>query len=260
MPALSVVYITCNAARCFDESLKSVTGLTDDIVVIDSGSTDDTLAIAARHGARIVVRDWRGFGPQKQFAVEHANHDWVLILDADEILLSPAVISIRNALTAATLPAGFTLRRHNFFHGKRIRFGDWGKDEVLRLVDRRRGRFSNDAVHERWLTDGSVCRLSAAIGHHSFESYKAMLAKLDLYSDLNARGLMARGRTISRYDPPLHALAAFLKGYVFRLGFLDGSDGVGIALATALGSFMKYAKALELRQAAAPIDPAKPNR
>jgi len=256
MPNLSVAYITCNAARCFSDSLASVVELTDDIVVVDSGSTDDTLAIAARFGARTQVRAWPGFGPQKQFAVEQARHDWVLILDADEILPPSTVAAIKQSLVSDDSPSGFLLPRYNFFHAKRIRFGDWGKDAVLRLVDRRRGRFSTDVVHERWLADGPVRRLNAPIAHYSYENYKAMLTKLDHYSDLNARALVARGRTVGRNEPLLHALAAFLKGYVFRLGFLDGSEGAGIALTTALGSFMKYAKALELQQSLSAGTPA----
>lgn len=259
MPNLSIAYITCNASRCFADSLGSVAGLADDIVVVDSGSTDDTLAIAARFGARVETRAWPGFGPQKQFAVDQARNDWVLILDADELLLPEAIPAIRAALAADDPPAGFVLPRRNFFHGKRIRFGDWGRDAVLRLVDRRRGRFSDDAVHERWIADGEVRRLDAPMAHYSFENYKAMLAKLDQYSDLNARTLVNRGRRIGSREPLLHALAAFLKCYVFRLGFLDGSEGAGIALTTALGSFMKYAKALEMQQSQPAESPAVPS-
>ncbi len=258
MPNLSVAYITCNAARCFADSLASITDLTDDIVVVDSGSSDDTLVIADRFGARIQSRAWPGFGPQKQFAVEQATNDWVLILDADELLLPEAVRTIKTALASGNPPAAFLLPRYNFFHGKRIRFGDWGRDAVLRLVNRQHGRYSNDVVHERWMADGEIRRLQAPIAHYSFENYKAMLAKLDQYSDLNARALVERGRRVNRRDPLLHALAAFLKGYVFRLGFLDGSEGAGIALTTALGSFMKYAKALELQQSISATASAMP--
>ena len=178
---LSVAYITFNASRCFAASLNSILELTDDIVVVDSGSTDNTCEIATRFGARLFERDWPGFGPQKQYAIEQARYDWVLVLDADEVLLTSAISHIKKALAENKLPAGFLLPRHNFFHGKRMRFGDWGKDKVLRLIDRRQGKFSNDIVHERWLVDGSVRQINAPICHYSFENYKAMLAKLDSY-------------------------------------------------------------------------------
>ncbi len=246
---LSVVYITLNAARLLRESLESVRTLTDDLVIVDAGSTDETLNIAESFGARIFRRPWPGFGLQKQFAVEQARHDWVLILDADEVLVTDSIPLLKQALSTPALPAGFILPRHNYLHGKRIHFGDWSRDRVLRLVDRRRGQFSPDQVHERWLTDGSARLLDAPLAHYSFPDYKSMLAKLDQYSDLNARQLLARGTHISASAPMSHALAAFVKGYIFRLGFLDGTEGAAIALTTALGSFMKYAKALELRQA-----------
>lgn len=247
MQPLSVAYITRDAARCLAASLESVRALSDDIVLVDCGSRDETLAIARRFGARTLHRDWSGFGAQKQFAVEQARHDWVLVLDADEILLPEGRPAIRAALAADALPAGFVLPRRNFLHGRHIRFGDWGRDRVLRLVDRRLGAFTPDPVHERWEARGPVRLLDAPLAHYSFENYKAMLAKLDQYSDLNAQRLAARGRRVRAHEPLAHAAMAFLKGYVFKLGFLDGVEGAAIAVTAALGSFMKYAKALELQ-------------
>lgn len=246
---LSVVYITLNADRLLRESLESIRTLTDDVVIVDAGSTDETLCIAASFSARIFQRPWPGFGLQKQFAVEQAQHNWVLILDADEVLTPEAIPVIRHALANPTLPAGFILPRHNYLHGKRIRYGDWGRDRVMRLVDRRQGRFSPSQVHERWVTDGPVQALNAPIDHYSYPDYKSMLAKLDQYSDLSAQQLLARDSHISASAPLIHAVAAFLKSYIFRRGFLDGTEGAAIAMTIAMGSFMKYAKALELRQA-----------
>ncbi len=245
---LSVVYITLNAERLLQESLESICTLTDDLVIVDAGSTDETLRIAENFGARIFRRPWPGFGLQKQFAVEQARHDWVLILDADEVLIPASIHSLKLALSTPALPAGFLLPRHNYLHGKRIRFGDWSRDRVLRLVDRCQGQFSQNKIHERWLTDGPVRLLDAPIAHYSFPDYKSMLAKLDQYSDLNAQQLLDRGAHIKATAPMSHTLAAFFRGYIFRLGFLDGTEGAAIALTTALGSFMKYAKALELQQ------------
>lgn len=247
MTPFSVAYITRDAARCLAASLESVRALSDDIVLVDCGSRDETLAIAHRFGARTLHRDWAGFGAQKQFAVEQARHDWVLVLDADEVLLPEGRAALRGALDGDALPAGFVLPRRNFLHGRRIRFGDWGRDRVLRLVDRRLGAFTPEPVHERWAARGPVRFLDAPLAHYSFENYKAMLAKLDQYSDLNAERLAARGRRVRAHEPLAHAAMAFLKGYVFKLGFLDGAEGAAIAVTTALGSFMKYAKALELQ-------------
>lgn len=248
MVPISVAIITYNEAHVIKRCVESILAITDDIVLVDSGSTDNTTAIAKNLGARIFVRDWPGFGPQKQFAVDNARHDWVLVLDADEVLLPEGIPLIQAALKWDQLPAGFILQRRNYFQGKHIRFGDWGRDRVLRLIDRRCGAFSPDLVHERWDTLGPVRELKAALTHYSFDNYKAMIAKLDLYSDLNAKKLVASRKDVQRIDPMAHAVAAFLKGYFLRLGFLDGTEGAGIALTTALGSFMKYAKALEMQR------------
>lgn len=242
---LSVVYITLNAERCLAESMDSIAAIADDVVVVDSGSSDRTSAIAREHGARFFEQSWLGFGPQKQHAVERAMHDWVLILDADEVLSGEAAEAVRDALGAEQLPAGFSLARRNFFHGREIRFGDWAGDRVLRLVDRRAGRFSDDEVHEAWLTTGEVRRLQGAIRHYPFENYGAMLNKLARYSELGARKLGQRNARPSAAAPVTHGLYAFLRCYFFRLGMFDGADGFGIALITALGSFLKYARARE---------------
>jgi (heptosyl)LPS beta-1,4-glucosyltransferase len=243
---LSVVYITLNAERCLAESLKSVALIADDIVLVDSGSTDATKSIAKAHGARVFDQAWLGFGPQKQRAVEHALHNWVLVVDADEVVSPEASQSVRNALGAENLPAGFTLRRRNFFHGAEIRFGDWAGDRVLRLVDRRAGRFSDNHVHERWLTSGKVAAIGGCMLHYPFENYGAMLAKLARYSDLNAQELFKRRGRPSAIAPLTHGISAFLRCYFLKMGLLDGTDGFGIALVTALGSFLKYAKAREI--------------
>jgi (heptosyl)LPS beta-1,4-glucosyltransferase len=223
-----------------------VTPIADDIVVVDSGSTDATKSIAQANGARVFDQLWLGFGPQKQHAVDHALHDWVLIVDADEVLTKEACTAIKAALLSKKLPAGFTLNRRNFFHGKEVRFGDWAGDHVLRLVDRRVGRFSDHQVHESWLTDGQVVAIGAHMLHYPFENYGAMLAKLARYSDLNAQELLRRRGRPSAIAPATHGVAAFLRCYFLKMGVFDGSDGFGIALVTALGSFLKHAKAREI--------------
>ena len=247
---LSIVYITLNAERCLAESLKSIATVADDTVVVDSGSSDRTSLIAREHGARFFEQSWLGFGRQKQYAVERAMHDWVLILDADEVLTREAGEAIKDALRAEHLPAGFSLPRRNFFHGKEILFGDWAGDRILRLVDRRAGRFSDDEVHEKWLTAGEVLRLQGGILHYPFENYGAMLNKLARYSELGARKLGQRNVRPSATTAVTHGLYAFVRCYFFRLGMFDGVDGFGIALITALGSFLKYARAREFTSGA----------
>ncbi|MCL5980472.1 MAG: glycosyltransferase family 2 protein [Gammaproteobacteria bacterium] len=248
---LSVVYITLNAERLLERSIRSVRSLAEDIVVVDSGSTDGTLAICAALGVRVIQRPWPGFGAQRQFAVSQAAHDWVLIVDADELVPESIHGGIRRAIAAPGDRVAFRLGRRNYLAGRPVRFGDWRKDRVLRLVDRRRGHYSEDPVHERWIATGPVGDLPGWLLHYPFADYRSMLAKLQTYAALNAEGLVQRGRRVKASDPISHSLWAFLRTYLFRLGFLDGVNGAAIAWTTALGAFMKYATALELQEQAA---------
>ena len=214
--ALSIVYITRDAGRMLRASLASVVPLGAEIILVDSGSTDDTLTIAMEMGVTIIQRPWSGFGAQRQFAVESAANDWILMLDADEILRDQA----RSAVV-----------------------------DVVRLFNRRHGHYRpEDTVHESWYGQGETRHMQGYIlDHHSFPSYADMLDKLRCYAALNAQQVQQRGKVLHAYMPMTHALAAFGRGYFWRLGFLDGVEGAAIAWTTALGAFMKYAIALELR-------------
>ena len=167
MPAprqpLSVAIITLNAATQLEACLRSV-HFADEIVVVDSGSTDGTQALAERCGARVITQDWLGFGPQKQFAVDAARHDWVLCLDADE-RVSPALqAAIENALENPST-AAFRFPRCNRFLGRYLRYGEGYPDWSLRLFDRRQAHWSNDAVHEKVETNGRVADLNGDLLH-----------------------------------------------------------------------------------------------
>jgi len=242
---LSVAVITCNEADRIADCLQSV-GFADERVVVDSGSTDDTVAIARQFGARIIHQPFLGFGPQKQFAVDHCRHDWILLLDADERVEEKSAEAIRQAVRfAPDGVAAFEIQRRNFLHGRWIRHCGWWPDPLLRMVDRRQGRFSDDMVHEQWLTDGKVFPLSSVIEHHSFRNYADMIDKLQRYSTLGAAQMVARGHATYPWSPLLHGWWTFVQVYVLKLGVLDGFDGFMIALLNAGGSFMKYAKCLE---------------
>ncbi|MBU2832978.1 glycosyltransferase family 2 protein [Acidithiobacillus ferriphilus] len=247
--ALSVIYITRDAGCLLRASLDSVVPLGAEIFLVDSGSTDDTLTIATEMGVKIIQRPWPGFGAQRQFAVESAANDWILMLDADEILRDQACAAILDVVRSSDPHVAYALRRYNYLHGKAIRHGDWSRDYVVRLFNRRYGHYRpEDMVHESWHGQGETRRMPGYIlDHHSFPSYADMLDKLRLYATLNAQQVHQRGKVLRGYMPMTHALAAFWRGYFWRLGFLDGVEGAAIAWTTALGAFMKYAIALELR-------------
>ncbi|MFA6180867.1 MAG: glycosyltransferase family 2 protein [Acidithiobacillus sp.] len=247
---LSVVYITKNAGQHFDRSLASVANIADELLVVDSGSQDNTLILARNAGARIIERSWLGFAAQRQFAVVSAENSWVLMMDADEILTETAARVIRNTILIREPAgvAGYLLERRSFFHGKEICHGDWAHDQVLRLFDRRCGAYGESVVHEAWETHGTVEHIpGCALHHYSYANYGELLNKMRLYATLNAQQVHQRGKALHAYMPMTHALAAFWRGYFWRLGFLDGVEGAAIAWTTALGAFMKYAMALELR-------------
>ncbi len=242
---LSVAVITRNEADRIACCLQSVS-FADEMVIVDSGSTDETATIAQQLGGRIIHQPFLGFGPQKQFAVDQCSHDWVLIIDADERVPKVSVETIRKAVRNADKEtAAFQIQRKNFLHGRWIRHCGWWPDPLIRIVNRVQGRFSEDMVHERWLTDGMVRPLPCVIEHHSFRSYSGMIEKLQHYSSLGASQMVARGHRSSPLSPLLHGFWTFVQVYGLRLGFLDGFDGFMIALLNAGGSFMKYAKCWE---------------
>lgn len=253
MPAprqpLSVVIITLNAASQLAECLESAR-FAEEIVVVDSGSSDGTCELSERHGARVIHQDWLGFGPQKQFAVDAAAHDWVLCLDADE-RVSPALqASIENAL-AAPSTAAFRFPRCNRFLGRYLKFGEGYPDWSLRLFDRRQARWSDDAVHEKVVTAGPVGTLAGDLLHDSAESLASYLTKQNRYTTLAAEMALAAGKRASFGRLALSPLLRFVKFYLVRQGFRDGLPGLIHIAIGCFNSFTKYAKMLE-RQNAAP--------
>ena len=247
--------ITLNAASQLDACLSSL-AFADEIVVVDSGSTDDTLAIARRHGARVIAQDWLGFGAQKQFAVGQAAHDWVLCLDADERVTPALQESIAKTLGgqgSSSTPA-WRMARANVFMGRVLRHGEGYPDWNLRLFDRRHARWSDDPVLENVgpASGVSVGTLAGDLMHESSETLSSYLAKQNRYTDLQAQRLHEQGRRASAVRMALAPLARFLKFYVFRLGFLDGAPGLVHILIGCQNSLMKYAKLRELTRASSP--------
>ena len=244
---LSVVLITRNAASQLDACLESA-AFAAEIVVVDSASTDDTRAIAARHGARVIEKDWLGFGPQKQFAVAQASHDWVLCLDADERVTPELARSVAAAIAAPSSPV-YRMARCNRFLGRWLRHGEGYPDWNLRLFDRRRARWTEDPVHEHVVADGPVGTLAGDLLHASAESLDAYIAKQNRYTTLQAAAMHARGEAAPVARLVLAPAVRFVRLFVLRLGFLDGVAGfVHIAIGC-FNTMMKFAKLRALRAA-----------
>jgi glycosyltransferase involved in cell wall biosynthesis len=242
--------ITRDAAGQLADCLASAP-FAGEIVVVDSGSRDDTVEIARRCGARVLLQPWLGFGPQKNFAVASAAHDWVLCLDADE-RVTPVLAGAIGAVVGGTPgAAAYAMARRNRFLGRWLAHGEGYPDWNVRLFDRRRARWSDDPVHEHVIVDGAVARLAGDLLHASAESLDAYVAKQNRYTTLQAQAMHARGERASAARLVGSPLARFLRFYVLRLGFLDGVAGLVHIAIGCFASFMKYAKLRALTSGAA---------
>jgi len=239
---LSLVIITRDAAHELADCLASG-AFAAETIVVDSGSSDDTAAVATRAGARVIEHAWEGFGPQKNFAVGEAKHDWVLCLDADERVTPELAASISALFESGTPPAAaYSFARRNRFLGRWLAHGEGYPDWNIRLFDRRRARWSADPVHEKVVAAGPVRRLHGDLLHASAESIDAYIAKQNRYTTVQAGVMHARGEHAGILQLALSPAARFLRFYVLRLGFLDGSAGFAHIAIGAFASFLKYAK------------------
>ena len=236
---LSAVLITRNAAAVLDDCLQSI-AFADEIVVVDSASTDGTVEIAQRRGARVVQKEWLGFGLQKQFAVDQARHDWVLCMDADE--------RVSVALAAPVSPV-YRMPRRNRFLGRWLSHGEGYPDWSPRLFNRLNARWSDDLVHEKVLYAVTPGSLSGDLMHDSRDDLSSYLDRQNRYTTLAARQAYEKGRSASVFHLLFSPVVRFFKFYILRLGFLDGVPGLLHISIGCMNSYMKYAKLIELRKA-----------
>lgn len=242
----TVVIITLNAAQQLEACLQSA-AFADEIVVVDSGSSDATAEIALKYGARVIVQPWLGFGRQKQFAVSQASNDWVLCLDADERVSD----ELRASIIATLRQPGFTaykMARSNRFMGRYLRHGEGYPDCSLRLFERPHARWSDDAVHEKVLHDEPVGTLHGDLLHESAESLPAYLDKQNRYTTLQAQTMYRAGRRAGLGQLLFSPLVRFVRFYFLRLGCLDGVPGLVHILIGCNNSFTKYAKLMALQR------------
>jgi glycosyltransferase involved in cell wall biosynthesis len=245
---LSVTLITRDAAGQLADCLASV-AFADEIVVVDSGSSDDTVELARRRGARVLEHEWLGFGPQKQFAVEAASHDWVLCVDADERVSPELREQIVSELKA---PRGFVyaIPRRNRFLGRWLRHGEGYPDWSVRLFHRAHARWGSEPVHEKVVSRSPVLKLSGDLLHDSAETLEKYLDKQNRYTSLQAEAMHAEGRRANALQLTISPVLRFFKYYVLRLGFLDGVPGLVHIAIGCMNSFNKYAKLKALERSA----------
>ena len=247
---LTVAIIALNAAAQIGPCLASA-AFAEELLVVDSGSSDGTAEIARSHGARVETREWLGFGRQKQLAVSMARNDWVLCLDADERITPRLERSIRQALATRRYHA-WRLARRNRFLGRWLAHGEGYPDWTVRLFHRAHASWSNDEVHEAVLTTAEIGRLDGDLLHDSAEDLSTYMAKQNRYSSLHAQALYDQGVRAGYWRLAASPLMRFVKFYLLRLGFLDGGAGFAHIVVGCNNTFHKYPKLIELQQAAAP--------
>ncbi|KAB0636832.1 LPS biosynthesis protein [Burkholderia stagnalis] len=240
-PTLGVAIIAHNAARRLAQCLDAL-AFANDIVVVDGGSTDDTVEIARAHGARVIVAaDWPGFGPQKNRALAALSTDWVLSIDTDEVVSDELAAAIRAAIRAPEADV-YAIDRLSAFCGRWVHHSGWYPDWIPRLFRRGAARFSDDLVHERLVFDSRAARLDGKLFHYSYDDIEAVLRKLDAYSSAGARQRRAAGERATVGKAIRRGLWAFVRTYVLRRGFLDGRAGLMIAVFNAETVYYRFLK------------------
>jgi len=248
VPKVSVTIITMNEAADIGEALKSV-AWADELIVVDSMSTDETVAIARQHTDRVIVREWPGYVAQKNFAASLATNDWILSLDADERVTPELARSITTALVDAPSHGGYRMPRVTFHLGRWIRTTDWYPDYQLRLYDRRAAAWAGRYVHESvTLPRATVGRLHGELQHFAYRDIADHLETINRYTTYAARQMQEAGRHTGLLRLAVHPPLAFLRNYLLKGGIRDGVPGFIISAMNAYYVFLKFAKLAELQR------------
>lgn len=243
---ISIIIITKNEAHHIDSCLKSA-AWADEIIVLDSGSTDGTIAKCKKYTSHVYETDWPGFGPQKQRALDKAQGEWIFSIDADELITPELKCEIIQTIKSSEL-AGYKVPRLSTFCGKEIHHSGWWPDYTIRLFRKNSGHFSLVPVHEKVHIDGPIGKLRNPLLHDTYETIEEAINKMNQYSSLSAKMLFDSSKTSSIGKALIKACWTFIRTYLIRAGFLDGRQGLMLAIVNAEGTYYKYIKLLELQQ------------
>ncbi len=243
---LSVIIIAKNESLHIERCLRSVSWV-DEIIVLDSGSTDNTVELCSKYTPHVYRTDWPGFGPQKQRALNKATKKWILSLDADELVSEDLKQDILAAIKHDNT-IGFHIPRLSSYCGRQIKHGGWWPDYVLRLFQREHGQFSTDIVHEQVLVEGKTEKLHNPILHDAFVDPIEVLNKINNYSTLGAQKLFDSGKRTNLLQVISKGLWSFFKTYFIKAAFLDGAQGFMLSISNAEGTYYKYLKLLDLQR------------
>lgn len=240
MGTISVTIITLNAASHIEDCLHSVQWA-NEIIIIDSGSTDNTIEICKQYTSKIYITDWPGFGKQKNRALQKATCDWILSIDADEIVPVKLRDEIQEAILQSNID-GFMMPRLSSYCGQFIMHSGWHPDYIIRLFRRGKGEFDNSSVHEKVIIEGKIEKLKNHLIHYSFDNLEEVLTKVNHYSSASAQDLFQRGKRATLLTAILRGTWTFIRTYILQAGFLDGQKGVMLAISNAEGTYYKYLK------------------
>jgi len=233
MATISVILITKNEEIDLPACLQSVS-FADEIIIVDNGSTDLTPSIAKQSGVKFFTEAWHGFGPQKNLSLSKATCDWIFSIDADEVVSDRLAIEIKSTVENP-LYDGYEIPRMTTFCGKKVRFGDWGRDKVLRLFKRGSGEFTNDQLHERVVINGKTGTLHHVMLHNSVSSIEDAQQKMVSYAEISSKG-----RKGSFLKAVTRGGWTFIRSYFLRFGWLDGRTGFRVAQLCAKGTYLRY--------------------
>ncbi len=249
MASISGNIITLNEENHIRECIASLQQICDEVIVVDSGSTDQTKAIAQEMGAKVIDQPYLGDGIQKNVALTHVSNDWVFSLDADERLTPELVQVIQNLNLDKTTFDAFSVRRRNLIGDRWIKYCGWYPDHFIRLYNHKKTRFADVKAHARVQTK-NYKEIQADLIHYSYKHAGELFVKGDRFSTRGAKILFEKGRRGNSLSPVFHGSLAFFKKYILKLGFLGGVDGMTVALSAGINSYLKWAKLLQLQRKA----------
>lgn len=237
---ISAVIITNNEEKNIERCIKSLDFI-DEILILDSGSTDKTLEICSKYKCKVIENEWLGFGPTKKMAVDNASYDWILSIDADEVVSEELKNELIELLESTHYNA-FNIKRKSFYLGKLINHCGWASDYPLRLFDRRYGNFNEKPVHESVIVKCERGRIESPLYHFTYPTIGSHISKINRYTDLSAAELIKEGKQYSIFASLFFGFNKFLKMYFLKLGFLDGKEGLILCINSAYGIYLKYIK------------------
>jgi len=252
---ISAVIITYNEEKRLEGALKSLAGLADEVIVVDSYSTDKTLDIAKKYTKRVFQREWKNFADQKNFANDKASFPWILSLDADERISPELRKEILSLKESEAEWAGFSMPRQVYYLGKWIRHSGWYPDRKIRLFRKEEAKWEGEFIHEKLVIRGKIARLKGPIHHFTYRSISDHLDRINNFSKLGAQKLYAQKKKARWYHLIFFPFFRFIKFFFFRLGFLDGFAGLLISVLNSYAVFIRYGKLKEIWKKGERIEP-----